>query len=50
MAASRKGEHIIGHMRSSSLERFVLQLCQLKLPISMLASEARSVKRKTVNI
>ena len=27
MAASRNGEHIIGQMRSSSLKRFVVQLC-----------------------
>ena len=49
MAASRNGEHIIGQMRSSSLKRFVVQLCWLILSNYRLVSEARNVKRNGVN-
>jgi len=48
MGASRNGEHIIGQMPSSSLERFVVQLCWLKLSAYRLVSEARNVKRNGV--
>jgi len=48
MAASRNGEHIIGQMPRSSLERFVVQLCWLKLSAYRLVSEARNVKRNGV--
>ena len=44
MAASRNGEHNTGHIRSSSLKRFVVQLCWLKLSGQRLVSPPRVVK------
>jgi hypothetical protein len=46
MAASRNGEHSTRHIRSSSLKRFVVQLCWLKLSKHRLVSRARDVNRK----
>jgi hypothetical protein len=48
MAASRNGEHNTRPIRSSSLKRFVVQLCWLKLSDHKLVSHARNVKRNGV--
>ncbi len=49
MTASRNGEHNTRYVRSSSLKRFVVQLCQLNLSGYRLVSEPRNVKRIDVN-